>query len=122
LRTGKDAAARFLGEQASAGDDLAVWLTMSRTFARVQVNRIWYQLMGRGLVDPPDDFRATNPASHPQLLEALTDDFIKHKFDVRHLIRVIMNSRTYQLSSEVNDNGDDEMNYSHAVVRRLAAE
>ena len=123
LRTGKDAAPRFLGEHASANDDLATWLTTTRTFARVQVNRIWYQLMGRGLVDPPDDFRATNPASHPQLLEALTDDFIKHKFDVRYVLRLIMNSRAYQLSSEANDtNAQDEMNYSHAIVRRLGAE
>ena len=123
LRTGKDAVPRFLGEQSSADEHVATWLTTNRTFARVQVNRIWYHLLGRGLVDPPDDFRATNPASHPDLLEALTDDFVKRKFNVRYLIQLIMNSRTYQLSSTVNNtNADDEMNYSHGVVRRLGAE
>jgi hypothetical protein len=89
----------------------------------VQVNRIWYHLMGRGLVDPPDDFRATNPASHPDLLEALTDDFVKNKFNVRYLIRLIMISRAYQLASEPNQtNAGDDMNYSRAIVRRLGAE
>ncbi|PYI80578.1 MAG: hypothetical protein DME26_21330 [Verrucomicrobia bacterium] len=105
--------------------ELAVWLTSptNTLFARVQVNRIWYQLMGRGLVDPPDDFRATNPASHPALLEALAQDLVTHKFDVRHLIRLIMNARAYQLASEPNDtNAGDEMNYSHALIRRLSAE
>ena len=112
----------------SAPDELealADWLTSptNTLFARVQANRIWYHLMGRGLVDPPDDFRATNPASHPALLDALADDFAKHKFDVRYLIRLIMNSRTYQLASESNDtNVGDEMNFSHALVRRLGAE
>ena len=104
---------------------LADWLThpTNTWFARVQANRIWYHLMGRGLVDPPDDFRATNPASHPALLDALADDFAKHKFDVRYLIRLIMNSRTYQLASDPNDtNAGDEMNFSHPLVRRLGAE
>jgi len=104
---------------------LASWLTSSTNalFARVQANRVWYQLMGRGLVDPPDDFRATNPASHPALLDALAQDFVKHKFDVRYLIRLIMNSRTYQLASEPNDsNAGDEVNFSHVLVRRLGAE
>jgi len=104
---------------------LANWLASSsnRLFVRVQANRIWSQLLGRGLVDPPDDFRATNPASHPALLDALAQDFVKHKFDVRYLIRLIMNSRTYQLASEPNEtNADDESNFSHAFVRRLGAE
>jgi hypothetical protein len=79
--------------------------------------------MGRGLVEPPDDFRATNPASHPALLDALAEDFARHKFDLRDLIRLIMTSRAYQLASEPNDtNAGDEMNFSHALVRRLAAE
>src|SRR4029434_5323360 len=104
---------------------LASWLTSptNTLFARVQVNRIWTHLMGRGLVDPPDDFRATNPASHPKLLDALAKDFVTHKFDLRYLIRLIMNSRTYQLSSVPNEtNRDDELNFSHALVRRLTAE
>jgi hypothetical protein len=74
-------------------------------------------------VDPPDDFRATNPASHPELLDALAQDFVDHNFDMRHLIRLIMNSRAYQLASEPNEtNPGDEMNFSHALVRRLSAE
>jgi hypothetical protein len=92
-------------------------------FARSQVNRIWYHLMGRGLVDPIDDFRPTNPPSIASLLDALTEDFAKSNFDMRHIIRRIMNSRTYQLSAAPNDtNLDDEMNFSHALVRRLSAE
>ncbi len=133
-RTGKPAQPRFLGMatrstgSSTTGDDLealADWMTGTNNlwFARVQANRIWSHLMGRGLVDPPDDFRATNPASHPALLDALAADFINHHFDVRCLIRLIMNSRAYQLSSDPNEtNQDDETNYSHALVRRLAAE
>ena len=144
-RTGKEAQPRFLGEgnnsapqptpvlpgekrEGSTPDDLdalADWLVSpaNTVFARVQANRIWYHLMGRGLVDPPDDFRATNPASHPALLDALGDDFARHKFDVRYLINLIMNSRTYQLASEPNDtNGGDEMSFSRALIRRLGAE
>jgi hypothetical protein len=104
---------------------LAVWITSpdNQRFARAQANRIWFHLMGRGIVDPIDDFRPTNPASHPELLEALTRDFVEHKFDLRYLIRLITSSTTYQLSSDTNDtNGDDEANYSHALIRRLAAE
>jgi hypothetical protein len=79
--------------------------------------------MGRGLVDPVDDFRATNPSTHPALLDALADDFVKHGHDVRHLIRRIMASRAYQFESLPNDtNGDDVLNHSHAVLRRLGAE
>ena len=55
--------------------------------------------MGRGLVEPLDDMRATNPASNPELLDALAADFVKHKFDLKHLLRTILNSRAYQLSS-----------------------
>jgi hypothetical protein len=144
-RTGRDALPRFLGDaiplaqqpspqrpedsRDGADDDpltaVADWLTSpaNTLFARVQVNRIWSHLMGRGLVDPVDDFRATNPASHPELLEALADDFVRHEFDVRYLIRLIMNSRAYQLSSEPNQtNAGDESNFSHALVRRLGAE
>lgn len=144
-RTGKGAQPRFLGDTVPFTDHasrithldseiepdadpltaLATWLTRpgNTLFARVQANRIWSHLMGRGLVDPPDDFRATNPASHPALLDALTKDLVGHKFDVRHLIRLIMDSSTYQLASEPNDtNQGDESNYSHALVRRLGAE
>ena len=104
---------------------VADWLTSpnNRRFAEAQVNRIWFHLLGRGIVDPIDDFRATNPPSNPALLAALTDEFVAHRFDVQHLIRTIMASRIYQLSSTPNDtNRDDESNFSRAIIRRLSAE
>jgi hypothetical protein len=106
-------------------DAVAQWITSPKNpfFARMQVNRIWFNLMGRGLVDPVDDFRATNPPSHPELLDALARDFVGHGYDARYLIRLIMASKTYALSSTPNEtNGDDEVNYSHVVPRRLTAE
>lgn len=106
-------------------EELADWLTSPDNpfFARAQANRIWYHLLGRGLVEPIDDFRATNPAVMPELLDELTGDFVAHGFDLRHVVRVMMNSRTYQLSSRVNDtNAEDEANFSHALLRRLSAE
>ena len=117
---------KFLGADDSVDDDqdrlrsLAEWLTSSnnRQFARSQVNRLWYHLMGKGLVNPVDDFRITNPASHPELLEQLTDDFIDSDFDIRHVLRVIMESETYQLSSSMNETAE----YAEVRPRRLAAE
>ncbi len=106
-------------------DALAVWLTSKENplFARTQANRIWYHLMGRGLVDPIDDFRGTNPASHPALLDALTAELVRSGFDLRHVIRRVMASRAYQASSVPTKGAeDDAMNYSHTVVRRLGAE
>jgi hypothetical protein len=79
--------------------------------------------MGRGLVEPIDDFRPTNPSVNPPLLEALADDFRRHEFRLKHLVRTMMNSRTYQLSSFANEtNRDDQLNFSRAVVYRLQAE
>ena len=131
-RTGKPAQARLLGssdviESGGAVEmaRLAKWLTdpQNKLFAQAQVNRVWYHLMGRGLVDPVDDFRPTNPASIPSLLNALADDFVRNKYDLRHLIRTVMNSQVYQASSEPNEtNADDEANFSRAIVRRLTAE
>lgn len=129
-RTGKTPPPRFLGEsKPDAGNDplqdLARWVTDPENplFARAQVNRIWYHLMGRGIVDPVDDFRATNPPSHPALLDRLASDFVAHRYDVKWLIRLIMNSKVYQLSSQPNaTNADDTINYSHAIPRRLGAE
>jgi hypothetical protein len=114
-----------LPDDASRLDALAAWVTSPQNpyFAKAQVNRIWYHLMGRGIVDPIDDFRPTNPPSHPELLDALAKDFVDHHYDVKHLIRTIMTSRTYALSSTPNDtNAEDETNYSHAIPRRLTAE
>jgi hypothetical protein len=104
---------------------LAQWLTSpdNELFVKSQVNFIWYHLLGRGLVEPIDDFRVTNPASNPALLNALAADFATSGFDLKHLVRTIMNSRTYQLSAEPNEtNRDDDGSFSRAIVRRLTAE
>jgi hypothetical protein len=125
-------APRFLGGPTPAlgprGDrlkTLADWVARPDNpfFARAQVNRVWYHLMGRGIVDPNDDFRDSNPPANALLLDALARDFVDHHFDLRHLVRVIMTSRTYQLSAVPDDtNADDEANFSHALVRPLQAE
>jgi hypothetical protein len=87
------------------------------------VNRVWKNFMGRGLVEPVDDMRATNPASNEDLMNALVQDFVKHKFDLKHLIRTVMQSATYQLSSDTNvTNAKDDKYYSHFIARRLPAE
>ncbi len=106
---------------------LAEWLTAKDNpfFARNLVNRFWGYYMGRGLVEPLDDLRATNPASNVELLEALAQDFVQHQFDLKHLLRTIMNSRAYQLSSAVTPgNAADATNvyYTRYTVRRLTAE
>jgi hypothetical protein len=104
---------------------LAQWLTGADNpfFAKSVVNRIWYHLNGRGIVDPVDDFRDSNPSANDELLDALAKDFVDHKFDVKHVIRTIMNSNVYQLSAETNDlNRDDNKYFSHAVTKLLSAE
>jgi hypothetical protein len=92
-------------------------------FAKSAANRIWSYFFGLGVIDPVDDIRAGNPASNPELLDALTEDFVKSGFDLRHLMRTICRSRTYQLSVATNKwNEDDKTNFSHALPRRLSAE
>jgi hypothetical protein len=92
-------------------------------FARALVNRYWSHFFGRGIVDLPDDMRVSNPPSNEALLDALAGDFIEHKFDLKHLIRTICTSRTYQLSSTPNDdNRKDKQNYARFHPRRLPAE
>jgi hypothetical protein len=103
----------------------AKWLTSPENamFSRTIVNRVWANFMGRGLVDPMDDLRATNPASNEELLSALSKDFVDHGYDVQRLIRLIMNSSLYQLSSEANaTNQSDNIYYSKHIIRRLNAE
>lgn len=103
----------------------ADWLTDpgNEWFARNLVNRAWAHYTGRGLVEPVDDIRLTNPPSNPELLDALADHFVQSGFDLHELIRVITASRTYQLSTEPNEfNRRDEQNYSRALLRRLDAE
>ncbi len=131
-RTGADATPKFLGAEtpqldvtADRLEPTARWLTDpdNAWFARAQVNRIWFHVMGRALIDPVDDLRITNPPSHPALMDTLVADFVASGYDVRNLIRTIMNSRTYQLDYATNEtNAADDVNYSHAVVRRLTAE
>jgi hypothetical protein len=103
----------------------AEWLVQSDNpfFARVEVNRIWGELLGRGIVDPVDDFRDSNPPSNAALLDALAADFAKYGFDRKHVVRTILNSRTYQASSRTNDfNRDDVKYFSHYEPRLLTAE
>ncbi|HKD37844.1 MAG TPA: DUF1553 domain-containing protein [Pirellulales bacterium] len=104
---------------------LADWLASGDNpfFAKSVANRIWFHLSGKGIVDPVDDFRDSNPSANDELLDALAKDFAANKFDVKHLIRVIMNSRTYQLSAQANQfNADDSKYFSHAVTKLLTAE
>ncbi len=92
-------------------------------FAKSMANRIWSYFLGRGIIDPVDDIRASNPASNPELLDALTAKFVKDGFDLRKLMKAICQSRTYQLSIVKNKwNEDDTINFSHAHPRRLSAE
>ncbi len=130
LRTNKVAPPTFpypakADAQGSRRQQLAMWLTSTdnRYFASSYVNRLWGYLLGAGLIEPLDDIRAGNPPSNPELLEHLTKEFIAAKFDVRHILRTICKSRSYQLSIATNRwNEDDKTNYSHALARRLPAE
>jgi hypothetical protein len=102
---------------------LADWMVRHPYFAEAAVNRIWSYFFGRGLVDPVDDFRSTNPPTHPELLARLAEDFRAHNHDLRRLIRLIVTSRTYQTSGQpLAGNRDDRTNYSHALPRPLDAE
>ena len=150
-RTEKVRAAKFLGDKGRIDrtldplDKLAAWLTdpSNDRFVQMLANRTWQQVMGRGIVDPVDDFRATNPAANPALLNRLANELrggrsltqgdrtdptdptraSRLPFDLRHLLRVILNSQTYQLASEPNDtNREDETNFSRSLARRLSAE
>ena len=113
------------GRSPSRRQQLAEWLTDPDNpyFARSFVNRQWGYLFGVGVIEPIDDIRAGNPATNPALLDFLTAEFVQHKFDVRHVHRLIATSRTYQLSVQTNQwNADDKTNFSHALARRLPAE
>ncbi len=112
-------------ESASRREELAAWMTSPSNpyFARSYVNRLWGYLLGVGIIEPLDDIRAGNPPTNPELLDYLTEEFIKSGFDARHVMRLICKSRTYGLSVATNEwNDDDRVNYSHAVARRLPSE
>ena len=106
---------------------LAEWLTTKHNpfFARNLVNRFWGYYMGRGLVEPLDDIRATNPATNVELLDALAKDLGDHRFDMKHLLRTIMNSHGYQLSSTItpgNEVDKENVYFARHTVKRLTAE
>lgn len=111
------------------GDDprqaLVAWMTDPKNeyFAGAMVNRLWKHYFGVGLVEPVDDLRLTNPPTNPELWRALVQEFITKKYDLKHLMRVILNSRTYQLASSTRPtNETDTRFYSHYYARRLPAE
>jgi len=104
---------------------LADWMTDPKNeyFSGAMVNRLWKHFLGVGLVEPVDDLRASNPPSNPDLWRCLNGEFVSHGFDLKHVMRLILNSRTYQLSSEPRaGNETDVRYYSHYQVRRLPAE
>ncbi len=104
---------------------LVDWLTAKDNpfFARAVANRYWAHFFSRGIVDPLDDMRITNPPSNPELLDALAKELIDNKFSLKHLIKVIVKSRTYQLSSTPNEfNKHDKQNYARYYPRRMSAE
>ena len=128
---GRTMAPKFLGgETATIKEDsrreaLARWLTSPENpyFARNMANIIWAHFVGKGIIEPVDDIRVSNPASNPELLQALADKLVEYRFDFRRLIRDICTSRTYQLSTRPNaTNAGDDRNFAKAAIRRLRAE
>ncbi len=105
--------------------EFAQWLTAPENpwFARNIVNRTWFWLLGRGIVHEPDDLRATNPPTNPELLKFLEQELVTNNYDLKHVYRLILNSRTYQLSSKTNEwNQNDTAHFSRYYVKRLGAE
>lgn len=116
---------RYLDADADGRDGFAQWVTAPDNpyFARALVNRLWRAMFGRGLVEPVDDMRDTNPATHPELLDRLAADFVKHGYDLRHTLRLIALSDTYGRSGATNAaNQADDRFYSHAYRRPLEPE
>ena len=104
---------------------LAAWITSPKNeaFSGAMVNRLWRHFLGVGLVDPVDDLRASNPPTNPELWRALNKEFVGQKYDLKHIMRLILNSRTYQLSAATRPgNQRDTRFYSHYNARRLPAE
>jgi hypothetical protein len=120
-----DAKALAVSDTGSRRKYLADWLTSPGNpyFAKALVNRVWHNFMGRGLVEAEDDLRETNPPSNRELLDALVKHFADHHFDVKELIKTVMNSAAYQRSSAPRpENVDDDRYGSHYLPRRLSAE
>lgn len=114
---------RFLDAQDDGLVSFSKWMTDPENpyFAKAIVNRLWGFMMGRGLVDPVDDIRATNPATHPALLDYLTSNFRDNGFRIRSALREIVLSKAYSRSHALNGNRSDDRFYSHAVTRPLDA-
>lgn len=131
-KTKKPVAAKYLdgpleteGLDEDIREKLAAWMTAPENpwFARAVVNRILKHYLGRGPVEPVDDFRVTNPASNQALLDALARDFVTNGYSLRRTVRLVLNSRVYQLASEPNQtNRGDQINYSRYYLKRLMAE
>jgi Protein of unknown function (DUF1549)/Protein of unknown function (DUF1553)/Bacterial Ig-like domain (group 2) len=130
-RTGSPVPTRVLGGKDATFPDrtdrrvvLADWMTSPENpyFARSIVNRLWAHYLGRGLIEPIDDLRSTNPAANEPLLAALARHLTDSKYDLKALIRTILNSRVYQLGPAMKANADDAQNFSHARTRTLPAE
>ena len=126
---GESAAGRKSSDETAAPRDprqaLAAWMTSKQNdyFAQVQVNRVWAAMMGRGLVEPIDDLRSTNPPTSPELLKALADSFRDSGYDNKQLIKTIAMSNAYSLSSDPNEtNVADRTNYSRHYRHRMRAE
>ncbi len=128
---GRLAPATYLGDKLPAKTDgdmvlsLADWMTDPHNpfFARATVNRLWSHYFGRGIVHPVDDMRATTPESVPGLIDALAKEFVDHKYDIKHLIKLILNSRAYQLSAVPNDsNSRDDRFFSHFLPKAMPAQ
>ena len=118
-----DGTAATVTEGADPRPLFADWLINSEAFERNIVNRIWYWLLGRGIIHEPDDINPDNPPQNRELLDFLCKELREHDYDLRHIYRIILNSRTYQLSSLHNEgNLADENNFSHYYIRRLEAE
>ena len=122
---------KFLGGAAPDCKDkdrrqvLAEWVASPENpyFARHMANLAWGQYMGRGIVEPVDDVRVSNPPSNPELLDALAKKLVEYNYDLRKFVRDICNSRTYQASSRLNEtNAADSRNFAHATIRRMRAE
>jgi hypothetical protein len=114
-----------LPDGANRRQALADWITSKENpfFAKSMANRVWSYFLGKGIIDPVDDIRASNPPVNEDLLNALTKDFKEHNYDLKRLMRTIVNSRTYQAGIETNEwNQTDQVNFSHSVPRRLNAE
>lgn len=131
-RTGKTAIMRALDAppvELSPGEDprhrLVDWMVDAKNpfFARAVVNRYWAHFFAKGLVDPVDDMRVTNPPSNPELLDALAADFIKNNYSLKHLVKVLVKSRSYQLSAMPNEfNKADKKSFARYYPRRMSAE